>query len=62
MQMLKAETCVRRKNGLEMSGMDETGSREGGASPGDSVPRPLGFTALMPIPGTQFNTEVQLHY
>ena len=35
---------------LRASGTDEAVDSRGECCPGDSVPRPLGFIALMPIP------------
>ena len=50
MQKLKAETCFRRKSGNRDGAETDEASRSHrrGGSSGDSVPRPLGFIALMP--------------
>jgi len=39
-----------KERNLRVSGTDETSRSKGERFPGDSVPRPLGFIAFMPIP------------
>ena len=53
MQKLRAETWIRRKNGIyenERNGRNELRGNKEECSTGDSVPSPLGFIASMPIP------------
>ncbi len=61
MQKLKAETWIRRKNGSCEERNDEMSLRvKGGSFSGDSVPRPLGFFALMPSQRIKFAAGAQL--
>jgi hypothetical protein len=48
MQKLKAETCFRRRTDFENERIRRIELDQKEVFPGDAVPRPLGFFALMP--------------